>query len=94
MNIQNRPPAIEKAAAIQVVARKEVLREALTPYAFATESIDPTVMEPRTVDMIEAATIETVERPETRKVRQEPAREQMAKMPKKISTTQETNAMM
>ncbi len=51
-------------------------------------------MEPKTVDMTDAATMETVERPETMKVRHDPTREQMAKMPKKSSIAQVIKAIM
>ncbi len=93
VNIQKRPPPMENAAAIQVVARKDVFREALTPYTFATDSMEPTVMEPKTVDITDAATMDTVERPETMKVRQDPAREQMAKMPTTSSIAQVIKAI-
>ena len=54
----------------------------------------PTTREDCTVAMMEAAMMATVERPEIRKVQQEPMREQMAKRPKKSSTTQVTKATM
>jgi len=94
VNIQKRPPPILNATANQVVAKKEVLREAFTPYALATESSVPVTMEDWTVAMTEAARMVTVERPEMRKVRHEPTREQIAKSPKTNSTTQVMNAMM
>lgn len=82
------------ATANQVVARKEVLMEALTPYAFAVASTEPVTTEDWTVARMEAAIMVVVERPEMRKVMQEPAREQMAKRPKKSSMAQVTKAMM
>ena len=51
-------------------------------------------METWTVAMIEAAMIVVVERPEIRKVMQDPAREQKAKRERKISKAQVMTAMM
>jgi len=85
---------MENAHAIQVVAKKEVLIEALTPYAFEDALIAPVTTEDWTVARTEAAMMVVVEIPDTKKVRQDPAREQMAKTPKKSSTAQVRNAMM
>jgi hypothetical protein len=43
---------------------------------------------------MEAAMMEVVERPEMSQVKQDPAREQMAKRPKNSSITQVMNAIM
>jgi len=93
VNIQNRPAPMLNAAASQVVARKLVLRVALTPYDFATDLIAPTTMEDWTVAITDATMIVTVDRPEMIKVMQDPTREQKPKRPRKSSTTQVTNAI-
>lgn len=74
--------------------RKEVLNDACTPNALVVESSAPTTTADCAVARTEAATMATVERPEIRKVQQDPMREQIATRPKRSSTTQVTTATM
>src|SRR3569833_2465989 len=90
VKIQKKPEARAKAAAIQTVARKRVLNEALTPYSLAVASTVPTTVAAMTVARVAAAHTAVAAMPATSHVTHDQARLQLAKMPKKSSTPRQT----